>query len=74
MNDKKHPLEGIKTTIYLDPEKRKEAEGRAQVLQVLSSSQISKTQDAYTCLVHFIGDRRGYNVERVIVMRRATVK
>ncbi len=74
MTDQKHPLEGIKTTIYLDPEKRKEAEGRAQVVKVLSASQISKTQDAYTCEVHFIGDRRGYNVQRVIVMRRATVK
>lgn len=68
-----HPLEGIVTTIYLDPITRKEKEGRAKVLKVLSTNKVNKTQDAFTCTVHFIGDRRGYNVQREIVMRRATV-
>ncbi len=74
MDKTKHPLEGIKTTIYADPEKKKDPEGRAQVIKVLNASQLTKTLDAYTCEVHFIGDRRGYNVQRVIIMRRATVK
>ncbi len=74
MSEQTHPLVGIKTTIYVDPEKRKDAEGRALIIAVLSSVQLNRTQDAYTCEVHFIGDRRGYNVQRIVVMRRATVK
>ncbi len=69
----KHPLEGIKTTIYLDPEKRTKKEGRALVLKVLGSSKLTETLTGYKCQVHFIGDRRGYNVERVIVMRSVTI-
>lgn len=69
----KHPLEGIVTTIYLDAVTRKEKEGRAKVIAVLSSNKVNKTQDSYTCTVHFIGDRRGYNVQRDIVMRRVTL-
>ncbi len=72
-SDGKHPLEGIVTTIYLDPVTRKEKEGRAKVLAVLSSNKVNKTQDSYTCTVHFIGDRRGYNVQRDLVMRRVTL-
>lgn len=74
MAEQAHPLDGIKTTIYGDPEHKKEPEGRALVIKVLGSSQVSKTQDAYTCEVHFIGDRRGYNVKRIIVMRRVDAK
>lgn len=69
-----HPLAGIVTTVYLDPVTKKEKEGRAKVISVLSSNPVNKTQDSFTCLVHFIGDRRGYNVQRDIVMRRATVE
>lgn len=68
-----HPLEGMITTLYLDPLTRKQKEGRAKVIEVLSSKPADKTQDLYDCVVHFIGDRRGYNVKRQLVMRRATI-
>lgn len=74
MADKaKHPLEGLITTIYADPITHKKKEGRATVLEVVSTEKASEFQDLITCKVHFIGDRRGYNVLRQIAMRRASV-
>lgn len=68
-----HPLEGLITVIYLDPQTRKEKEGRARIIHVLGWKPVTKTQDVFDVIVHFIGDRRGYDVQRQIVMRRASV-
>ncbi len=69
----KHPLENIITTIYADPLTRKKKEGRAKVIKVVNSNRADEYNDAFTCDVHFIGDRRGYNVQRIVVMRRAHI-
>lgn len=70
---KNHPLVGLIVTIYGNAEKHTDKEGRAKVIAVKASAALNKTLDVYTCEIHFIGDRRGYNVQRNIVMRRATV-
>jgi hypothetical protein len=68
-----HPLEGMVTTIYLDPVNKKDKEGRAKIIKVTGSEAINKTQTLYSVDVHYIGDRRGYNVSRKIVMRSVTL-
>jgi len=68
-NENKHPLEGMVTTIYLDPVNKKDKEGRAKIIKVTGSEAINKTQTLYSVEIHYIGDRRGFNVNRKIVMR-----
>ena len=73
-NEQAHPLEGMVTTLYLDPLTRKNKEGRAKILEVISAEKVNETQTLYTVKAHYIGDRRGYNVTRKIVMRSETVE